>query len=351
MARYVFIVQGEGKGHMSQALALKEYLEQAGHAVVAVFLGGRPHGDIPDYFARAFAGELQTFQSPWFLRTPNQKGIYIGRTLLFNLLRIPAYISEVHRIRREIELLNPDGVVNFYDVVGALAQRKIPSGIRRIGIGHHFFLHLDNYRCERGSVWHRWLLKRLTDTIIKSCDRVLALSFREVPGRGIMEVVPPLVRRAFREMPYQAGKRYLAYFLNEGLLYDLVVLARQQPGFKVDIFTKLKPGMELPEGIALHPFDAEKFMDCMASCCGLICSAGFDAAAEAAYHGVPLAVLPARNHFEQACNAADISRSGLGVAVKKISWDMLEQMHPFEPDAYRSWVDSAGERLLKYMEE
>ena len=336
---------------MSQALAMKEYLDEAGHTVEAVFLGGRPHRDVPDYFSRAFAGRIQTFQSPWFLRTPNQKGIYIGRTLLFNLLRIPAYVSELRRIRNEIELLSPEVVFNFYDVVGALALRKIPSGIRRIGIGHHFFLHLENYRCMQGPFWHRWLLKRLTGGIIKSCDRVLALSYREVPGRSIMEVVPPLVRRSFREMTYEAGKRYLAYFLNEGLLYDLVLLAREQPDFKVDIFTSLKPGMELPGGITLHPFDAEKFMACMASCRGLICSAGFDAAAEAAYHGIPLAVLPTRNHFEQACNAADISRSGIGIAVKKISGDMLKQMQPFEADAFRTWTDSAGTRVLKYMEE
>ena len=336
---------------MSQALALKEYLDQAGHTVEAVFLGGRPQREIPDYFARNFAGRLHTFQSPWFLRTPNQKGIYIGRTLLFNLVRIPAYLSELRRIRREIELLGPEVVINFYDVVGALALRKIPSGIRRIGIGHHFFLHLENYRCKQGSAWQRWLLKRLTEGIIRSCDRVLALSFREVPGKNIMEVVPPLVRRAFREMPYQAGKRYLAYFLNEGLLYDLIRLARELPEFEVDIFTSLKPSMELPGGMALHPFDAEKFMDCMASCRGLICSAGFDAAAEAAYHGIPLAVLPTRNHFEQACNASDISRSGIGIAVGKISRDMLEQMQPIEADAFRAWTDSAGERVLKYVEE
>ncbi len=335
---------------MSQALAMKEYLDEAGHTVEAVFLGGRPHREIPDYFSRAFAGRLQTFQSPWFLRTPNQKGIYIGRTLLFNLLRIPAYVSELRRIRSEIELLSPEVVFNFYDVVGALALRKIPSGIRRIGIGHHFFLHLEDYRCMQGPFWHRWLLKRLTEGIIKSCDRVLALSYREVPGKGIMEVVPPLVRRSFREMTYKAGKRYLAYFLNEGLLYDLVLLAREQPDFKVDIFTSLKPGMELPDSITLHAFDEDKFSILMASCRGLIASAGFDLAAEAAYHGIPLAVIPTRNHFEQTCNAADIRRSGLGVSMTRIETDLLERMKPSDSDRYRSWAERAGELLLKSLE-
>ncbi len=351
MATCVFIVQGEGKGHMSQALSLKEHLEEAGHTLLAVFLGSRPLHDMPDYFSEGFADNLHTFQSPWFLRTPNRKGIYIGRTLLINLLRLPRYISEAYRIRREINLLRPDVVFNFYDVVGALALRKTASGIRRIGIGHHFFLHLDSYRCDKGSLWHRWLLKKLTSYIILSCDRVLALSFRELPGSSDIEVVPPLLRRRFREMQYKPGKRYLAYFLNEGLLYDLVLLARKMPEFQVDLFTSLKPNMELPAGITLHPFDADKFSILMASCRGLITSAGFDAVAEAAYHGIPLAVIPTTNHFEQRCNAADIMRSGIGVAVSRIEKEMLGQMKPIETGKYRAWAASAGECFLKWVEK
>ena len=351
MARCLFIVQGEGMGHMSQAMALKEHLEEAGHTSDGIFLGGRPNHKVPDYYQLCFAEKLHTFQSPWFLRTPNKKGIYIGRTLLFNFLRFPAYISEVRRLRREIELLRPDVVFNFYDVVGALALRKTATGIRRIGIGHHFFLHLDNYQCDKGSSWHRWLLKRLTSLIMLSCDRVLALSYREIQGSSVIEVVPLLVRRRFREMQYRPGNRYLAYFLNEGLLYDLVLLARKLPDFQVDLFTSLKPDMVLPAGITLHPYDADNFSSFMASCRGLITSAGFDAAAEAAFHGIPLAVIPTRNHFEQGCNGVDIMRSGIGVAVSKIEKEMLEQMKPSESVKYRAWTASTAGRLLKWVEE
>jgi uncharacterized protein (TIGR00661 family) len=351
MARCVFIVQGEGKGHMSQAMALKEHLEEAGNTIDGIFLGGRPNQQVPDYYHKCFEDKLHTFQSPWFLRTPNKKGIYIGRTLLYNLLRFPVYISEVRRLRREIELIRPDVVFNFYDVVGALALRKTGSGIRRIGIGHHFFLHLEGYRCRQGSPWHRYLLKQHTKLILKSCDRVLALSFRDLPGSSVIDVHPPLLRRSFREMQYRPGDRYLAYFLNEGLLYDLLLLARQMPAFQVDLFTSLKPAMELPPGITLHPFDEDNFANLMASCRGLIVSAGFDAAAEAAYHGIPLAVVPTRNHFEQGCNAEDIMRSGIGVAVSRIEQAMLEKMNPADPAEYQAWADLAGERLLKSMKE
>jgi uncharacterized protein (TIGR00661 family) len=336
---------------MSQAIALKEFLEEAGHSVENTWVGSRPVPQIPEYFTKAFPGKLVTFQSPYFLLTPNKKGIYIGRTLLYNLLRIPRYLAEARSIRRDIGRLRPDVVFNFYDGVGALALRKLAPGIRRIGIGHHFYLHLDNYRCKKGAAWHRWLLRQHTNLVKRSCDRVLALSYREVPGHEIMDVVPPLVRRQYREIQYRAGKRYLAYFLNEGLLYDLILLARELPDFQVDVFTSLVPRLELPEGFALHAFDAEKFRTYMASCRGLITSAGFDAAAEVAYHGIPLAVIPTRNHYEQQCNAADIERSGIGKAISHVGKEMLEQMKSSEADTYRAWVDSAPGHLLKWVEE
>ena len=39
MKTYHFIVQGEGRGHLSQALALKEMLENHGHQVERIYTG------------------------------------------------------------------------------------------------------------------------------------------------------------------------------------------------------------------------------------------------------------------------------------------------------------------------
>lgn len=351
MASCLFIVQGEGKGHMSQALALKEYLDEAGHKVEAVLLGISSSDAVPDYFRDSFPNSLRTFRSPGFLRTPNKKGIYVGRTLLFNLIRSRGYFRAIARIRKEIDAIQPDVVFNFYELLGALAMRKATPGIKRIGIGHHFYLYLNNSLCNMGPVWHRWLLRMHTSLIIKSCDRVMALSFRKEQGSSAIRVVPPLVRREFREMNYSSGDSYLVYLLHEGFFYDLVMLARSLPGFQADLFTSLNPAIELPEGIRIHPFDAKKFSNLMASCKGLITTAGFDSAAEAACHGIPLAVIPSHNHFEQRCNGVDITANGIGVAVSHIDQGTLERMKSFDCSEYRSWVDLAGEQIIKCIEE
>lgn len=331
---------------MSQAQALQEHLLEAGHSVEAVFLGGRPGAMVPGYFMKDFEGRIQGFRSPWFLRTPNKKGIYVARTMLLHLLLSFHYLAEIRRIRKAISQIRPDVVFNFYDLVGALALRKVAPEVQRIGIGHHFFLHLDGYRCNRGSATHRWLLKWHTQLNMASCDRVLALSYTEQTGNELIQVVPPLVRRSFREMVHRPGERYLAYFLHEGFFYDLLELVRSKPDFRVDLFSTLKPGKELPDGLILHDFDAEKFSNFMGSCRGIITSAGFDTAAEAAWGGIPLAVVPSRQHFEQRCNAADIERSRIGVAVDQIGPDLPDRIRSFDAGEYRAWADRAGEMII-----
>jgi len=351
MAKCIFIVQGEGRGHMSQSMALKEYLDDAGHVVEAVFAGGRTPESFPGYFREFFQGKLHGFYSPYFLRTPNKKGIYVGKTLLFNMFRVSRYLREVRRIRNEINILGPDVVFNFYDVVGALALRKVKSGIRRIGIGHHFFLHLDGYRCNGNSWWNRRLLKIHTRLIMKSCDRVLALSFREEKGDATIEIVPPLIRKSFREFNYRPGDRFLVYLLNEGYIFDLIRISQEDSGFSADVFTALSPEIDLPPGICLHPMEDDKFREMMKKCRGLITTAGFDTVAEAAYQGIPMMVIPSQHHFEQRCNSADVERSGIGIAVEQLVHGTQHRMKTFNNSKYRKWANQASKLIIKNLQE
>ncbi|MEN8201919.1 MAG: glycosyltransferase family protein [Bacteroidota bacterium] len=351
MTKCVFIVQGEGRGHMSQSIALKEYLDEAGHVVEAVFVGRKNTGSLPDYFMNCFSDRIIAFRSPYFLSTPNRKGIYVGRTLLFNLLRSFIYIREAGRIRRKINKLHPDAVFNFYDVVGALALRKVHPSIRRIGIGHHFYLHLKGYFGLTGSVCDRLLLTWHTRIIMKSCDRVMALSYSEQKGDSKIEVVPPLIRKEYRDMNRQPGKQYLVYLLKEGFIYDLIMLARKDPEFQADVFIRVLPDIEIPSSIRMHREDGNKFRVLMTTCRGLITTAGFDTSAEAAYHGIPLAVIPVRNHFEQRCNSLDIDMHGIGTKLDHLEPGIQHHLKASDNREFRRWVERSGEMILNSMTE
>jgi UDP:flavonoid glycosyltransferase YjiC (YdhE family) len=89
----------------------------------------------------------------------------------------------------------------------------------------------------------------------------------------------------------------------------------------------------------------------MASCKGIIGSAGFDTIAEAAYHGIPQAVIPVRNHFEQRCNSLDVEASGIGVKLDQLVPGLQQNMKHVDPAAYRKWADRSRELFLKNLKE
>lgn len=335
---------------MSQSMGLKEILEEAGHIVEAVFVGCTPGAPVPEYYIACFDERMHCMKSPFLLRSPNRKGILVGKTILYNLLRSASYLREVRRIRRRIIEISPDVVFNFYDPVGALALRKTGQGIMRIGIGHHFYLHLDGYRCRDGSPLHRLLLKYLSGVMIRSSDRVLALSFREEKGNERIRVIPPLIRKEFREIRRTPGERYLVYLLKEGYLYDLIRMARADPDFRADVFCNCIPETALPPGLEVYLPDADQFLQKMAICRGMITTSGFDTVAEAAYLGIPLVVVPVRNHFEQLCNSRDTERSGFGHAATELVPGMEKMMKTGNNKQFRQWVDTAPGQILKIVQ-
>lgn len=47
--KFLFIVQGEGRGHLTQALTLEEHLLREGHEVVEVLVGKSRNRELPTF--------------------------------------------------------------------------------------------------------------------------------------------------------------------------------------------------------------------------------------------------------------------------------------------------------------
>ena len=73
--KFLFIVQGEGRGHFTQAITLEEMLLRNGHEVVEVLVGKSSTRTLPGFFNRSIHAPVKRFISPNFLRQ-----IITGRT-------------------------------------------------------------------------------------------------------------------------------------------------------------------------------------------------------------------------------------------------------------------------------
>ena len=48
--KYLFFVQSEGRGHLTQALSVAEALRKEGHEIIGVVMNQSPIRKIPDFF-------------------------------------------------------------------------------------------------------------------------------------------------------------------------------------------------------------------------------------------------------------------------------------------------------------
>ena len=101
--KVLFIVQGEGRGHLTQAITMEELLRRNGHEVVEVLVGKSNSRCLPGFFNRSIQAPVKRFLSPNFLPTPANKRASLARSVAYNLTRLPVYLKSMHYIHRRIE--------------------------------------------------------------------------------------------------------------------------------------------------------------------------------------------------------------------------------------------------------
>ena len=92
----------------------------------------------------------------------------------------------------------------------------------------------------------------------------------------------------------------------------------------------------MDETLSFHSLNDEKFLDLMASCSGLVCTAGFESVCEAIYLGKPVILVPMKGHFEQYCNARDAERIGAGILRKNLTLIYVGKRNSLLPQASTS---------------
>ncbi len=60
--KVIFVIQGEGRGHLTQALALKQMLLHEGHEVVKVLVGKSKNRVIPEFFHESDRYSYRSFR-------------------------------------------------------------------------------------------------------------------------------------------------------------------------------------------------------------------------------------------------------------------------------------------------
>ena len=340
---------------MTQAISLAQVLEDKGHTVSSVFLGKSPQRKIPGFVKDFFGDRLRYFNSPNFIRTSDRKGIQISLSFAYNLLRSPLYIYEILRLSNIIRNSECDAVVNFYDMIGGLAYFFSFSRKPFFVISHHYFLRHPDFVFPSRVNMQKLLLHIYSAICALGTRRKIALSFSEaehLPKKKLF-VVPPLLRKEIYQLRPDNEDYILVYLLNPGFLEEIRTWCVSNTDRKVIAFTDGDNDPEtLPENLRIEKFGGNTFLNALAGCGILVCTAGFETVAEAAYLGKKIVVIPSKNHFEQECNAADAERAGIAVKAENFGTGIQAMLSKSGQDCnnLRTWFERNPEMICNLVE-
>lgn len=138
--KFLFIVQGEGRGHLTQAITLEEMLLRNGHEVVEVLVGKSSTRTLPGFFNRSIHAPVKRFISPNFLPTVDDKRANLTRSFAYNLLKIPEYFRSMCYINQRIRETGAEVVINFYELLTGLTYTFFRPSVPYVCIGHQYFV-------------------------------------------------------------------------------------------------------------------------------------------------------------------------------------------------------------------
>ena len=345
--RFLFIVQGEGRGHFTQALTMKELLHRRGDEVAGILVGKSESRQLPGFFVEKIGVPVWTFASPNFLPTAQNKRPGLVKSVCANVRKLPAFVRSMRMIHRKIEEIEPDMVINFYELLAGFTYLFVPPRVPLVCIGHQYlFLHRDFHFPPSSSRTELFFLRFFTRLTSIGAVRRLALSFYPLAAdeEAGVEVVPPLIRREVRQQQPEQGDYILGYMLNSGYADEVVAWHRAHRAQPLHFFWDKKDAperLEYAPGLEMHRINDTLFIQYMAGCRAYSTTAGFESVCEAAYLRKPVVMIPV--HVEQECNAWDAMQAGAGIVASSFDLDGLLDFVPgYRPDEkFRNWADDA----------
>ena len=353
----MFIVQGEGRGHLTQAIALAQLLRRHGHEVVEVMVGKNPNRTLPAFFTEKTGCPVVTFDSPSFDYGKAGKRGHLARTFVVNTtpLRLEMWRKSIRKIVQHIEKAEPDVIVNFYEMLLGVSHFMHRLRVPVVSIGHQFLVDHPDYSHRSRTDQGQFALRLNNMLCSLGTTKTLALSFYPLKDfyRDRMAVVPPLLRSELFDLAPGDEGYILGYVLNPGYADEICEWHKKHPETKLHLFWDKKDAPETlsaAPGLTFHRIDDRKFLEMMAGCSGYATTAGFESVCEAMWLGKPALLVPA--HIEQEINAQDAAGIGAGTVSGEFDLSQLVEFIPryaADTAAFREWVARAEELFVRHL--
>lgn len=352
--KYILAVQGEGRGHMTQALSMYDLLIEQGHTVCAVVLGSSGSRDIPQFFFEKIKCPVVRLQSPNFVTDKKNKSINVPRSVLHNIGKLKTFRRSLRTIDELVKEHQPDVIVNFFDLLIGLYYRFYKPSAKLVCIAHQYIYFHPDFEFPEGHWMDKTAIKFYTRLTAYGSSKNLALSFYKIhTNNHEVTVVPPLLRKEVFGLEPRHDDFYLVYLVNNGYFEEVLEWHRNHPTVELHCFT------DQPDRLAsnysfdtkrlfIHAINDTLFLEMMSRAKGLASSAGFESVCEAMYLGKPVLMVPIRGHYEQFCNSRDAYKAGAGIFSDRFDLSKLDNFSATFDGSnpwFKNWVANAKHRI------
>ena len=357
--RVLFIVQGEGRGHLTQAISMAQLLQREGHHIIGAWVNVDWHRPVPSFFLEQFAAPVIDLPGPSLVYHPQTNALDLKKTFQGILKNIKEYKKSLAHLGEAIEHHQPDVVINFFELLGGLTYAIHKPKVPMVCIAHQCMgLHPD-FPYPVGKRIDRLLFKALIKLNSWGARQRFGLSFDEqadIPEQRL-RIMPPLLRReVILRKRMECSNFVVSYTTQPGLQSEIMNTCLLNPTVNVKYFQSQTVPSEKSVGkLEFMPIDGQVYLDEMQRCRAVMTTAGFESVCEAMYLGKPVQMRPMPNHFEQVCNASDGQRVGAGMAVDKFDLTKLllyaNQYNESVSTSFRQWYRKGTPRFVEALQD
>ncbi len=308
MARIVYALSGQGRGHTSRVMAISDELRAGGHEIV--YCCGGTARDILE------AKGEPVVPVPPLRQVLEGNQVRVVETIRSNwdpIVHLGDIVSDLADAFNEIR---PDLVITDFEAFSHRAADRL--GIPVLSFNHQQIVSETRYELP---IKYRIdaALSALAIRLIAPSDprHILITSFFFPPLKNSdrTTLVPPIIRPGVESIKPRRGEHVLVYYNStDGADHVLQTLRAVDASFIVYNFPRPE-STEDYQNVQFKEPCIDEFLSDLASSRAVISTAGFTLTSEALYLGKPLLVVPNRGIFEQTLNALFLQRNGLGAAV------------------------------------
>jgi uncharacterized protein (TIGR00661 family) len=308
MARIIYALSGQGRGHASRVIAISDELKKSGHEIL--------------FCCGGISKQVLESRGERVLSVPALRHQVDGNKLrpLHTLYRNFQYIINrrkiISRLTVQFAAFKPDLLITDFEAFSSRAARHLKVPV--ITLDHQHIVTETKYTLPPHS-WIDAVVTAFTIKLIapKKPEHILISSFFYPPLKKPHRttLIPPIIRRAVQNITPRRGEHVVVYFnQSEGTGQFLETLSKIKKHFVIYNFSS-PSRTNHHTNLEFKQPSIDGFLRDLATCHSVICTAGFTLISEVLYLGKPALVMPNGGILEQTLNAIFLQQAGLGAAV------------------------------------